>query len=70
MNKGKSKRSEATIRPFQNFQEEVFYEAMDSSSAEACALVDTSMSGEGSSERDSLDVPQGEKESAISIGCS
>eukprot|EP00731_Ephydatia_muelleri_P030882 Em0022g396a len=44
MNKGKSKRSEATIRPFQNFQEEVFYKAMDSSSAEACALVDTSMS--------------------------
>ena len=66
MNKGKSKRSEATIRPFQNFQEEVFYKAMDSSSAEACALVDTSMSGEGSSERDSLDVPQGEKESVLS----
>lgn len=63
MNKGKSKRSEATIRAFQNFQEEVFYEAMDSSSAE---LVDTSMSGEGSSDRDSLDVPQGEKESLLS----
>ena len=66
MSKGKSKRSEATIRALQNFQEEVFYEAMDSSSAEACALVDTSMSGEGSSERDSLDVPQDEKESVLS----
>ena len=66
MNNRNSKRSEATIRAFQNFQKEVFYEAMDSSSAEAGALVDTSMSGEGSSERDSSDVPQSEKESALS----
>ena len=66
MNKGKSKRSDATIRAFQNFQEEVFYEAMDSFSAEACKLVDISMSGEGSKEKDSLDVPQGEKESVLS----
>ena len=66
MNKEKSKRSEVTIRVFQNLQDMVFYEAMDSSSAQACALVDTSMSGERSSERDSLDAPQGEKESVLS----
>ena len=39
---------------------------MNSSSAEACALVDISMSGEGSSERD--DVPQGEKEISLDDG--
>ena len=44
----------------------MFYQAMYSSSADACALVDTCMSGEGSSERDSLDVPQGEKKSVLS----
>ena len=69
MNKGKSKRTEATcictIRALQDFQKEVVYETMDSSSAEACALVDT---GEGSNDRDtcSLDVRQGEKESLLS----
>ena len=42
------------------------YEAMDSTSKEACASVDTIMSGEGSSDRDSLDVLQGEKESLLS----
>ena len=66
MNKGKSKRSQTTITAFHNFQEEAFYEAMDSSSAEACALVDTSISGEGSSGRDSIDVPQGAKECLLS----
>ena len=67
VNKGKLKRSEATVKVFQNFQEEVFYEAMNCTTKEACAAsVDTSMSGEGSSDRDCLDVLQGEKESLLS----
>ena len=44
----------------------MFYEGMDSTSAEACASVDTSMSGEGSRDRVSLDVLQDEKESLLS----
>ena len=49
----------------------MFYEGMDSTSEEACASVDTSMSGEGSRDRVSLDVLQDEKESLLSsIRCS
>ena len=43
----------------------MFYEAVDCTSKEACASVDTSMSGEGSSGRDSLAVLQGKKESLL-----
>ena len=57
------------MKGFQNFQEEMFYEAMDNTSKESCASVDTNMSvaGEGSSDRDSLDVLQSEKESLLSL---
>ena len=67
MNKGKSKRSKTAIMAFHNFRKKCFMKQwIVPVHAEACALVDTSMSGEGSSGRDSLDVPQVEKESLLS----